>query len=441
MSLFTILMAFVVLGILIVLVKWPESGLVLLTLVPILKMGMMERVSFFAHFDMTLLAVLIVSAQILGRWASRGTHDFWAQMPWRLMLVTLAMAVLIFGSLLYTSAPAYGFAKAWRFGVLTVFCFVSPIALLTRGEDINRLFVALLLGAAAVSAFGIIFPTTTNLIRDLSSRSTVMDASPLGVAQSEAYGFIIAIALLLTRRRWGILSWPMLAGIALLCAVAVLYTGSRGPIVGMVLCVLVMAFWLKGGQKLAWAMWLCVFGFIGIPLALALTPRSYTNRVVELLGHGEIGTSAEARLDYARFVLRNASISMLGHGSGSFAVDIGGDDARGYPHNLLLEMWYECGLVGLGLSSAFVIGAGVMGWRLRKSVPEHLHLAAMLAFLLYFFCLCEAMKSGDMSDNRYLWLYAGVAAAVCGIARREGAVPSVEDLGVNSRPLIPTASW
>ncbi len=140
-------------------------------------------------------------------------------------------------------------------------------------------------------------------------------------------------------------------------------------------------------------------------------PEVSLERFDLLVNRPDDDTSFQARVQvmedaWALFTTR----PLLGWGTGSVSVYGAGQEQK-YPHNILLELAAETGLVGLGLYLAvvgMVLERLLRGWQQRM---ETSHLC--LVFLtLVLFTLLNAMVSGDLSDNRDMWLFAGMALAV-----------------------------
>jgi O-antigen ligase len=95
----------------------------------------------------------------------------------------------------------------------------------------------------------------------------------------------------------------------------------------------------------------------------------------------------------------------LGQGIGSWPVVVGYGDVRAFPHNILLEIWFELGLPGLLLFGALVATAlAVLApWRRLRASPM-----ALLALALFISAAINASVSGDLNDNRLLFATLGL---------------------------------
>jgi O-antigen ligase len=126
-------------------------------------------------------------------------------------------------------------------------------------------------------------------------------------------------------------------------------------------------------------------------------------------GHQGSGSGAK-RLDfYSRTMAAIPENLWLGQGIGSWSVFYYGRDTRDYPHNLLLETMFEEGVVG---ASLFLLFLGLLAIAIRRMLAATDSQYGVLAGLLVY-CVSVSMFSGDLDDNRILWLWAGVILAVC----------------------------
>lgn len=112
---------------------------------------------------------------------------------------------------------------------------------------------------------------------------------------------------------------------------------------------------------------------------------------------GEPDLSIANRFRFLSFawqsITENWSVFFWGQGFGSFGFHFSGHDKRLYPHNLIIETWYELGLVGVTLIFGFLFS--VFFYR-EKAWSQYLPLVV----ILYFFS--NHLKSGSLADLR-LW--------------------------------------
>jgi O-antigen ligase len=129
---------------------------------------------------------------------------------------------------------------------------------------------------------------------------------------------------------------------------------------------------------------------------------------------GSASGSAAKRLNfYSATLAAIPNQPIFGTGIGSWGVFYFGSDARGYPHNILLEIAYEEGIVGL---AAFLILLFAMGVALIKMIKaSHSHFLVVGLQVLY--CVLVSLFSGDLDDNRVMWLWMGIGLSVCRIVQ------------------------
>ena len=165
---------------------------------------------------------------------------------------------------------------------------------------------------------------------------------------------------------------------------------------------------------------------IGGVVSFTKLPETVTWRIANMFRGGyEFKEAAYARTE--RFVwtaARSLKRPILGHGTGAFVVDRGGEDVGvDYPHNLILELMYEEGLVGVIVGCLF-LWLILRRWR-QSSEFVHLYGLGIGAFqlvhitgLLFLYSLIQAMKSGDIDGNRLMFFYAGFVVGVFNVLRR-----------------------
>ncbi|MEA1873818.1 MAG: O-antigen ligase family protein [Bacteroidota bacterium] len=150
-----------------------------------------------------------------------------------------------------------------------------------------------------------------------------------------------------------------------------------------------------------------ITGILGIGVGLAfssqlsvLAHRSFV-RISLLFDNEYKGESVDKRVEQIDFSLEMISHStekfFIGYGIGSFGVLESGEDSRAYPHNFVLEILFEMGIVGLFLFLFFIFVVFVkphLGYK-KNLIP---------AYIFVFFLLNYA-KSSSIIDMRILYAF------------------------------------
>ncbi len=100
-------------------------------------------------------------------------------------------------------------------------------------------------------------------------------------------------------------------------------------------------------------------------------------------------------------LLKNKKLLFAGAGFGSYGYLCCEEDAKMHPHNILLEIWFETGLVGLLLFMAFVF---LIMLRIRI-IPW-----AIMIFGCVFFLFLNSMKSSSVIEIRDFFTFAAILA-------------------------------
>ena len=117
---------------------------------------------------------------------------------------------------------------------------------------------------------------------------------------------------------------------------------------------------------------------------------------------------------------------IFGAGIGSFPIINGAGDVRGYPHNLILELLSELGLVGLLIFGTLLfIGVRSLLKNLFSKSPESFFV--LLIFVTYF---VESLFSSDISDHRFLMLALGLMMFPPAPTRSPVSTPAPAQVGL-----------
>lgn len=392
------------------LVAFPEIGLMLFLAAGTFKAHVIELAHL--NFDPVVLLGAIVLAGLVLRIMRRGLS---AVVPSRsLVMPFLALVLVMTFSLLSHPDSLYGREKLVRFALLTGLVTLAPFGLIQTRPQFHRfLLAAVVLGLlmammGTVTSEGLRAFGATHIATGRILGLALLSALFLGlsIARPSAVGGRLAAAVLLAAG--GILGFGFL------------YSGSRGGMVALVASLAVtalLAYGLKRGRR-----WIT----IGLVLVAAagtaatfLVPEAaetMNRRVSDVLTRTDAVGSAFGRIQRAQDALElfNAN-PITGVGIGGFDTARGYADAvRGdYPHNILLEVGCELGVLGLG-AFLFLVGLGlrtaVRSLRRVRSRRDFAVAGAVVAITAYF--LVNAMFSGDLNDNRMLFAALGLCAVL-----------------------------
>jgi len=163
-----------------------------------------------------------------------------------------------------------------------------------------------------------------------------------------------------------------------------------------------------------------------VPEVKSLVDFNYSKlmRLYDFFIEGREEQSASARVDHFvlsyNLIFNDVQGLLFGYGLGSYGIFYNGFDGREYPHNMILEIWVETGLIGIFLFSIFLI------YTCSKSLRHN----PFVWFVLFLFL--NAMKSNSLVDLR---LFFGFLALLV-LYSRTIAAPSVQftDVGKFMRP-------
>lgn len=365
--------------------------------------------------DLTILMVSCVVLSIVWR-----MFLFRASKKWNLqkllfgqshvLLAYSFFAAVVTFSYTYTTAPNYGGEKLLRFLMFGTFMLVAPFFLILSELDFRR-FAIIFVFFSLVQSF--------LLVTHLETRATddKLDITRIGA------GWLLGMALILilfyrlfpTKRAQG----AVYAFALPIIAIGLIASAARGPMVssaGIIFlggAIAIHRGQLKATTAISLIAILAVLGSVAFLVLRQADPQKFSAKATELeelsTGGSASGSAAKRLAFYDAAVHAIPDHPLLGRGIGSWAVYYFGNDVRNYPHNLVLELTFEEGFLGLAAFAAFLLALGVsIRPMMRASRFHFLVLPLMVAY-----CVSTSMFSGDLDDNRLIWLWAGVALAIC----------------------------
>lgn len=354
-----------------------------------------------AWVPVDLTALLFASsvaagAFILGR---RGRLDLRGLQIVVPSLVFVGWAVL---SLAWTPGWDYATDKAMAVATLTLWPLIATALIVAPDPArFRRFLLALVLlgGVMSVEALRVW------MTRDEYGFVGVFGSNYLGVGRMAGLMAVIAFCAYMTEVR----SVTRSSAVILLALAALLVSGGRAPLFAAAVAMLIPALTGFRPQRVAIThrtALVCVAGLVMVTAIPAFGSDFVTmQRLSVLFGQEGGGESASVRMElYGQALDAWVASPIFGHGIGSFPVVSDMGDVRNYPHNILLEVAAELGLVGLLLFA--VLLAAFLWTVMQATTPERVFVLTIVAYMFV-----NAMISGDLSDNRALFMALGPASA------------------------------
>lgn len=119
-----------------------------------------------------------------------------------------------------------------------------------------------------------------------------------------------------------------------------------------------------------------------------------------------------------RFALYREALDLWAHspiwgiGIGEFGIAVTGQDVQEYPHNIILELGVETGLIGVLVFVTMLIVAFARPVITLSAQRGLAKTATRYLLVACCFALLNAMVSGDINDNRMLFTWIALVASV-----------------------------
>lgn len=322
-------------------------------------------------------------------------------------------AIVVAGSYLYTPAPEYGGVKLVRFLLIGGFFLLAPLYLI-KDEDDFRHF------ALTFVVFGVVQSLLLFVrVGHVSTSPEDTDVTRIGA------GWLVGMAILLLLFYRVVLSpfWrKTLLLLALPCLIGgLIASASRGAVFSVALASIILAFKISRGRSKTVVLVSMIFVMVCAAGAFyylrGMGNGKYAEKMNELiaLSHGqETSASGGERIAFYSAAIREIpQRPLLGIGVGGWSVYYYGTDARRYPHNLLLEVSVEEGMIGILALCIFLWAI----WRANRELWDITGTRFAVLSGLLIFALTSTMFSGDLDDDRLLWLWSGLVLAMLHYAR------------------------
>ena len=403
------------------LINNPAISLMILSLTAITKGYLINYFPIIKIIDITVIATLIIWLGLIkilleGNWKLASEQK------------TIVYLFLIFGLLLgvsyfHTPSPEYGLRKILRFNTFAVTMFITPLLIIKTPDDSRRLlsyFYFLLVIIVGIMLFQFVYFLRWGdfaIVLAYWNRISIPGANPIQVSRYLAIGAAMMIVLLIRNKPSNSIHYFIILSVILL---SIILSGSRGPLVSIIIGSILYAFLFERKRSTR----IIGYGMVAlatITILLLFLPESLTQRFFEVSqgsviitqqGVKRVSTIA-SRFEFWSMSFQTwiSSITnfFAGLGSGGFSSLFIWKDWRWYPHNLFFEIMVELGLVGLIIGMTFIAKSyqSINKSLILGSLTDHSALWVAGTIVMFI----AAQFSGDVNDNRILWMFIGISIA------------------------------
>jgi O-antigen ligase len=326
-------------------------------------------------------------------------------------LLTIFIAWVLLTTL-WTPGEIYARQKMFKLATLNLWSVIATAMIMAnRRERVRRFLLLILVFCTAACADGIVQYATA---KDFAFSASYRPENYLGQGRFYALGALVAFAAWLQASPFSKRGVALMAAFVI-CFWGLLVVGSRGPTLGVLAGMLLpLALGLRFADRrllASKALVTSVLLLVLLVVALWQGAQEYSGdlrtlqRLNILFTEEGGGGSAAARVRYwiASWHMWLQQ-PLFGSGVGSFPMRMLGKDINLHPHNLILEVLLEFGLIGLLLLAAVIVAA-VRRISVRRLREDFLLMCvAMLCINTFFY----AMTSSDITENRNVFAMMGL---------------------------------
>lgn len=306
-------------------------------------------------------------------------------------LVFLFWIIYLCFSTIYSPSILYGTNKLLFITFYYIFGLVLMFSNIAYNINKHSIFMALVMLVVMYFSFGTPIEALSNTNNKFYRLGSEAESNPIVLARG--LGLIIILMLFSFNIRKSVISKILIISVIFITFLYMFVSGSKGPALSLFLSLIFLNILFTDGikYKLIGVVFVCLFAFSikYFDFGDGFLAERYLNQ-----------GSATSRFDQYKLIINSIVDSnpinlIFGYGLGGYSYISSGTDIRDYPHNLILEVVYELGVVGFFLLIWLFLYPIHMQYKYKKKIN------AYTVILLFF--IINAQFSGDLLSNT-MWI-------------------------------------
>lgn len=313
-------------------------------------------------------------------------------------VLAVALAGLVVLSVLWSPAPDVGLEKALRFQTLTMLAFFAPLVLVRSRGDLYRLMIFVVAVTLVVALTAVPGAAPNQPLTVAGGDSEIELALYASTGLVAAAGYLMLVGRSAWRFLWAI---P-----AIYLAQTIIAAGSRGVLIGATIALLVIGIRAVARSEVKVVP---IVAMVAAAIAALVFASNLTGPAKQKY-QGFLFSSNQAQtLGKRNFLIQDGFDIAFAYPMGRGAAGYQFETLYPYPHNSLVEVADEQGIIGLALLLAIMLAAIRASFRAREGPwsPESILVGGLLIVLI-----TDAMVSQTFTQFRELWLAMGLALAI-----------------------------
>lgn len=392
--------------------KIPEIGFSIFLLI-----GVIKEITEGFPIDFTLLIFFLTLLAIAYKLLSRKYKINFSN---KYVFFYFIFIFILLISNLYTLSPSSGLEKSIRFLVFNTFLFIGGISL---GYNKHCRIRVLKILHTMIFIYSLVYLYYLKDMIGMNFQELAKYHMRLSlVGNPISVGRIFSLLVLLSLISLHYTKNTLMRVYHILCVLlgllVTLSTNSRGPLFALIISIVLYLVLFSGIDKKKVLM-MILFFIILFMMAFSLLPETFVSRY-ELVGEKEVHISEESIRVFSTSKIReryiNKSLQFLsnnedkiiyGIGVGGFSYLLANKQDRLYPHNIIMEIMIELGIIGLMLFLFPFLFILSDFFKIREKIDKKNYREIIFWVMLTIIFLLNAQVSGDINDNRLLWFFQG----------------------------------